>query len=83
MARRYVVKRPPSLDPERLDLVRSMAGIRVVDEIDDMALLVEADEQSLERHSDRLAGLTVAPEQAYDIPQDPSKPTIEGGSDDD
>jgi hypothetical protein len=78
-----VVKRPASVAPERLAEVKSLAGIRVIDEIDDMALLMEADEGALERHADRLSGFTVAPEGTYDLPKNPSKPKAKGGLDDD
>jgi hypothetical protein len=50
------------------DAIRKLDGIRIIDETNDVAMLVEAGADTMERHRDQLAGWTVSEETGYSLP---------------
>ncbi len=71
MMPRFVLKRRTLATGSDIDQVGALDGVRVIDRIDDKALLIEADEATMNRHIAALADWTVAPEVTYPPPSEP------------
>ncbi|MGW5840026.1 hypothetical protein ACWFZ6_18645 [Methylorubrum extorquens] len=64
---RFVLKRRAG-DALSCKQIRALDGVRVIDQTNDVAVLVEADASTIEQHRSALAGWTIAKETEFPTP---------------
>lgn len=72
---RFVLKRQAGTSSLNGDQVRELPGIRVIDQMDDTAMLVEADAETIKTYQGSLAGWVISEETTYQTPGDRLDPT--------
>lgn len=79
MARYVLLLRGEEPKPEDLEMIRSTAGIKVVDQTFSRAMLVEGSDQAVSALSDRLKDWLIAGEVSYGRPElGPHEPSSQG-----